>query len=180
MNAYEAALKIPLQTPVLNTYQPHTEHSIVILGMILLTLTVMAIATFRLTKTPRFRLIFRSANSTSKEKQLMQKVSNLVTSFVLSFTGLTAAGTQKAATIAAVSSNANILRVEEVENGKFIVHILNIGQATITVSTTPDTIDATPVTQVFEFEVEDASAEVTHFEMQISDVQATNPVQPAV
>lgn len=139
--------------------------------------TALYVSLVAFTKKPKFRLVFKSANSSIKEKYLMHKISFLVTSFIVTAIGLAASGTASLVdgVITAVSSDPNVLSISDMGDGKFQATVVGVGKASITISADADLGDGVrEVTQVVEFEVYDPSTEVTHFDVTISDV-----VQPA-
>ena len=101
----------------------------------------------------------------------MQKISNLVSSFLVALSGLTAAGIS-AATVGAlqlVSDNPAVLTTTANADGTFTVNVIGVGTANLVLTANADLVNGEPpISQSFPFTVFDDTTEATHFTMAIS------------
>ena len=105
--------------------------------------------------------------------QKMKKISSSVLHFIISIAALTVHGMTAAldGAISVVSSDPNVLQVTPQADGTFLVEVIGVGLANLTVSGDADLGDGVrTVSQVFEFEVYDGATEADHFDLSIIEV----------
>ena len=103
----------------------------------------------------------------------MKRISSSVLHFIITIAALTAAGLSAAVdgAISVASSDPNVLQATPQADGTFLVEVVGIGLATLTVSGDADLGDGVrPISQAFEFEVYDVGGEADHFDLAITGI----------
>jgi hypothetical protein len=128
-------------------------------------------------KTKVRMVIYQDAGNIVLEPKMLKKFSLLTGYIVISLVGISAAGATAVldGALSAVSSDDSVMTVTPQEGGLFRVDFVGVGQASLMVSGDADLSEGVrTLSQMYQFEIYDQTAEADHFDLTIVEVHPRN------